>query len=1426
MSSSFVSQVLASRRSPDEALAPEGWPHGQDSRLLSVIVELVRHHTQVDVSHYKESTFRRQLDRRLTELGVPDLAAYVAWLEQEPQELQRLQQSLLISVTRFFRDADVFTRLRQVMAELVASKADGDTLRLWVPGCATGEEAYSLAMLAADALGERLGRVQVRLFATDIDHGAIQQARLGHYPQAALADIPPELAERHTVPDGHGGFRLHKVIRDMCVFAPHDLLSQPPFVNLDLVSCRNVLIYFQADIQSEILAKFHHALRPQGWLMLGQSESAAGAPGLYASADKSHKLFRRQGVASPCLHDMATLTRPFMHTHAPAAPAMASATGLAARFHEALAQHHAPPAVLVDPAGQVLHLSGRLEPYLTVEGGRADFSLVGLCRAALRDTVRTLLHLASASADPMVQVASVEPAGPHARVRIVARRLPNHLSTTPSSTPSDAAAPLVVTFEPLPAAPQPFAEAPHAEAPVQAVAQLQDELDTTREHLQVLVQQLEHARHERQALHEELQVSSEELQSSNEELQASNEELTTLNEQLQAKSEELTGLNDVLLSIERSVQMAMVVLDDQLRVLRFNPLAVRIFGLLDHDIGRPLHRVPSSLPLPQLPAQVASVLASGEALVTRVDEGQRHYMLQISPLRDARERLSGVILSFTDVADLRSAELERSRLAAIVTSSQDAIIGKTLQGIITSWNPGAVRLFGYTAEEAIGQPMLMVFPPELQHDEARLLSAIGRGEVVHSFDTVRLHKSGQRVAVSVTLSPIRDGSGRIVGASKVARDISERRQLEAERQRAHERLEEQVVARTAELADKEQQLENILEGMPGLVGYWGTDLRLKYANHQHRTRLIYHGDNGGVGLDMVTMLGAERAAFVQPYVEQVLSGQPAEFEVGPVQAPGREGPSWFQVQYVPDTRHGEVVGFIAMGFDITKVKQAEAEAAAASQAKSDFLSNMSHEIRTPLNAVLGLAQVGQRQHAGQPGGGTFDHILNAGRHLLGVINDVLDFSKIEAGKLELQVSRVDLIDLVDSVVHLVADQARSKGLTLAVSRDPALPEAVAADPVRLSQLLINLLNNAVKFTDQGRVDLVLRQVPEGLSVVVNDTGPGMGADVMARLFHPFERGDSSTTRRVGGTGLGLSICKRLADLMGGRITVDSQLGQGTRFEVVLPLQPLHTHLLQPVASFAPPAGGAHQGPRLAGLHLLVAEDHPVNQMVLSQLLEAEGAHLDIVAHGGLAVEQVRTKGLQHYQLVLCDIEMPVMDGYEATRQIKALAPGLPVIGLTAHAFEDARKQGQAAGMDGYITKPYMLDALVQEVLRLSGGTPEQPVRAIQEPVASVLDLAALHAHYGLLPDFLPKLLDAVRRTCERQPQALRAAVQAGDFNQLRHLAHGVAGMAANLLLRELTDQARLLEQLAGQDPQAAEALALQLAEGLERLTVHLAGDLA
>ncbi|MDE2400232.1 MAG: PAS domain-containing protein [Burkholderiales bacterium] len=1354
------------------APVPVESPHDADA--LAAIVGLVRQSTQVDVTHYKDSTFRRQLHRRMLELGFGELTQYLERLQADPAEVQRLQQSLLISVTHFFRDPEVFARLGKVLSDLVASKQEGEGLRLWVPGCATGEEAYTIAILVAEALGDRLGHCPVRLFATDIDQEAIFQARQGQYSRKDLAEVAPELVQRYFVQD-EDGFRVNKPLRDLCVFAHHDLLSQPPFVNLDLISCRNVLIYFQADVQREILGKFHHALRPRAWLLLGQSESVGASDGLYESQDAHLKLFMRGQGSSPRLHDMArTWHQPPAFNRSlslPTAPLQTQES----QFHQILLKRSAPPSVLVDTNGRVLHLWGDVSRFMRLEGGRADFSLVGLCLTALRGEVRTLMHLAIASAPASVESPPIEldlDSG-LAHVRLSAQACMGDLK--------DDIQGIVISFE---ATPVGMTQAAVAAPDVEYLA-LTDELTSSREHLHALVRQLDQANAERQALHEELQASSEELQSSNEELQASNEELTTVNEQLLGKSEELSRLNDLLLSVERSLEVAMVVLDQQMRVQRFNPLAVRIFGLLKHDVGRYLASVPCSLPLNDLPAQIAAVMASGEALVTRVDEDDRHYVMQISPLRDVRGQQSGVILSFTDVAELRQAEAERAQLAAIVTSSDDAIIGQTLKGVITSWNPGAERLLGYTQEEALGQFMALMVPPECLPEEESRLARIAEGEKMHTFDTVRVRCDGQRVPVSMTVSSIRNARGNIVGVSKIFRDISLRRALEAEREANQIRLEELVVQRTLALAEKERHLQSILDGVPGMVAYWGADLRLRYANSKHRA--AYRQREGeSLGVHISELLSPAELEHGRAYREAVLRGEAQCFEASqPLQDDGVQPVA--QINFVPDLIDGVVQGFIVMVFDITAIKRVEAEAASANQAKSEFLASMSHEIRTPLNAVLGLAQVAQRRYADAPVVATFAQIVEASQHLLGVINDVLDFSKIEAGKFDLQIGRVVIAELLDKSMSMVAEQARAKGVALTVSCDPQLAHAYAGDPVRVAQVLINLLTNAVKFTESGHVDLIAIAREGGVAITVRDTGIGMSPAVMSRIFSPFMQGDGSTTRRFGGTGLGLSICKRLVTLMHGRIEVSSEPSVGSSFDVWLPLPALQSPSDNIGADRSDGWPGALPGARLQGMQLLVAEDHPVNQLVLREMLAVEGAEMVVVANGALAVEQVRAKGGDYFDLVLCDIEMPVMDGYEATRQIKLLAPGLPVIGLTAHAFQDARQRGQEMGMSGYVTKPYLLDDLVDEILKNAGR------------------------------------LVMFRQACETHPALLDEALQQSKPERLCDLARSVAGMAANVRMPELSALADRLVRACERSLGEAAPLVAELNAALREARAHL-GD--
>jgi signal transduction histidine kinase/CheY-like chemotaxis protein len=524
-------------------------------------------------------------------------------------------------------------------------------------------------------------------------------------------------------------------------------------------------------------------------------------------------------------------------------------------------------------------------------------------------------------------------------------------------------------------------------------------------------------------------------------------------------------------------------------------------------------------------------------------------------------------------------------------------------------------------------------------------------------------------------------------------EIAQRELAEAELQRHRDHLEDMVQRRTAEL----NRLFHALPDLYFRVAREGTILEYRAG----RDADMYLRPEQFMSRKVQDVLPDEVARKFTAALAELNAG--AEQCVIEYSLPMARGPQSYEARLLTL----DEAQLVIVVRNVTERKLNEQameinrrEAERLSRVKSELLANMSHEIRTPLNAVLGLAQIGARERNGPAGNDKFQGILDAGRHLLGIVDDILDFSKLEAGKLSIESQPFRLPAMVRAVMALAAGRSEAKQLPMVVDLAPDLPEWVVGDALRLKQVLVNLLSNAVKFTDHGQVSLKV-WLSEGWGhFEVADTGIGMPPDLLARLFQPFEQADGSTTRRFGGTGLGLSISHNLAVLMGGHIAVTSTQGEGSTFTLSLPLP-------RAVAGSNAPAPAPFGQHRLRGISLLAAEDNEVNRMILQAQLQSEGAVVAFAKNGREAVAMVSAYPGGH-DAVLMDVQMPEMDGLEATRHLRLLAPSLPIIGLTARALTDERERCLAAGMVDHVAKPVDLDLLVACLLRHVPGKANLP----------------------------------------------------------------------------------------------------------------------
>ena len=713
-----LAQALARNLATPPATSIVGSP---DNSTLLRIFQLLLKRTGHDLSIYKRGTLLRGLGRRLGLHQLPDLPSYLDYLQHNSQELDLLFKELLIGVTGFFRDPEAFLVLQErTLPQLLASKPPADPLRCWVTGCSTGEEVYSLAILLLEARGHH-GPSQMQMFATDIDPDAILRARRGIYPLGIARELSKERLERFFTLS-EGSYRVKPELRGLVTFAVHNALQDPPFTRLDFLSCRNLLIYLNAEAQTKLIRTFHYSLNPGGVLFLGSAEGVGGAASLFTADDPRAKIFLRKPGSLERTRDLLD-ARPGLTAPWPQRESKAPTLNLQEIAQRALLEEFSPPAVVVNASGDVLYVHGTTGKYLETAVGKASLNVFAMAKPGLRRELSGAFRASTQSQEARcISDIPIEVAGGRELVDLHIRRLPLkgggevYLLSFVSQRVRAASA-------------EPSRPASDSES-----QQLERELLRTREHLQSVIEDMEVTQEELRSTNEELQSANEELTSSKEEMQSLHEELVTLNTELQLKVEELSASSDDMRYLLDNTQVATIYLERDLTIKRYTQAATRFISLIPGDLGRPISQLATNLDTVDLVADAEWVLHNLTLREIQVQTRDGHwFLMRILPYRTSDEQISGVVVTFTDVHALKQmedrlrgtqAEAQSARQVAdaIIDAVRESMLVIDREQRVLRANQAFCQSFALPVDQVVGQTLaelpeaIAAFSPALEMD--------------------------------------------------------------------------------------------------------------------------------------------------------------------------------------------------------------------------------------------------------------------------------------------------------------------------------------------------------------------------------------------------------------------------------------------------------------------------------------------------------------------------------------------------------------------------------------------------------------------------------------------------------------------------------------------------------------------------------------
>lgn len=1189
-----------------------------EERALKKVLDLVKKRTGHDFSRYKRSTIVRRLSRRLQLSQQLTIGDYWRFMRTHAQEAQALLEDLLISVTTFFRDPDTWNALHTQVISALVERADADEqIRVWVPGCATGEEAYTAAILFDEEFRRRNLRPNLIIFASDIDEAALSVAREGVYSRAIATDVSDARLERYFRVDADH-YRVAGDLRDHLVFAAHSLLRDPPFSRVHLISCRNLLIYLDRDLQNQAMSVFRYACRDDGYLMLGASESAP--EDLFRPVDTKHRIFMARARTSgerPILPD--TLAAP-VDRLARTAREMPMPVRSPLEIHVAALEAAAPPSVVVDERWNVVHVSSSASRFLQQSGGPLARRITELVRPEFRDELHGLLHRATEQRAPQLStfVAVTFDGAPH-RVALLAQP-----RTHTENRPADVLVAFLdageVTSEPAPLDP---------DDTTGQVRQVRDQLrraerriETMRDEYSQTNEDLRAANEELQSLNEEYRTITEELETSKEELQSINEELQTVNQELKLKLEEVSRAHSDLENLIAAADVGVLFLDPDLRITRFTPQLGQIFNIKPRDLDRPLSDLTHALHYDSLEGDARRVVSTQEAAERTVVAGDgRTFVVRLRPYTIGGPRTSaGVVLTFVDVTAITRAE------AALRDSERQLADELQIMRDLHQLTLSAVAA------------------PQLSDALNRVVTAAVELHAAQSGTITLIDRDTDEMEMAAH-------AGLTADVTPTVAAIDARRNSACSRARRSRG--------TVELPD-------VLDD--SAYRDWRADVEQAGYRGVQCTPLVSRNDR---------LLGFLSVYFKEPHsfsqrdrqLSAVIGQQAADLVESRQQ---HEAVARLNDELLARTRELEVS-------HERLARQAE-DLVAQDRNREAFLAALGHELRNPLAAITSsLALLSASDDRSRR---AIAVLHRQTTHMTRLVQDLLDVARVRHGKLRLERAPIELNQWIPPAVEAMRPQAEGKGIDLRHDI-PSDRITVDADPERLTQILDNLLRNALTNTDHGAITVTVRQSDSHARIAVRDTGIGIDAADLPGLFTPYQQ--RLGERGTGGLGLGLALVKSLVEAHDGTVAVESAgRGAGSEFSFTVP-----------VSSAAARSTRGQDAASVPSYRVLVVDDEPDVGDAFGGLLESLGQRVTVV-YG--ATDALKGAVNRRPRVAFIDLAMPEVDGWQLARRLRRqFSPQeLTIVAVTGHGKPPAITA--IPEIDHYLVKPVSKEAVV-EILR-------------------------------------------------------------------------------------------------------------------------------